>query len=202
MGRAAGSNSGTAEFGGYAISDELSYEDRGFKSPADGLSLGGQVGHNWRAGTFLLGFEADAQWSNAQAGQTSDFVSQRWALPWLATARGRAGYASDTWLLYVTGGLATGGVEYQFIPIADGLSHDPVDKRLWGWTLGAGAEVAIWPGMSTRLEYLFVDLGEFKTTSTGSGATANWSDVSYSNMASAQLSEHLVRFGINVQFGR
>ena len=39
---------------------------------------------------------------------------------WLATVRGRLGYAADRWLFYVTGGGAWGGVDYTAGPSYSG----------------------------------------------------------------------------------
>ena len=56
---------------------------------------------------------------------------------WLATVRGRAGYAFDRVLVYGTAGAAFGDVRANF-------SNDPVSSTTEpGWTVGAGVEFAL-----------------------------------------------------------
>jgi opacity protein-like surface antigen len=77
---------------------------------------------------------------------------------WLATARSRAGYAFDRFLVYGTGGAAFGNIQANF-------SLDPVSSATEaGWTAGAGVEVAVAPHWSAKAEYLFVDLGNGSCT--------------------------------------
>src|SRR5205085_386043 len=72
--------------------------------------------------------------------------SQTTKLRWLTTVRARLGYAWDRSLLYVTGGLAGGGVKSsvsvaQFVGGPTLFSGSTSDTR-WGWTVGAGYEYA------------------------------------------------------------
>jgi outer membrane immunogenic protein len=79
----------------------------------------------------------------------------------LATVRGRVGYAFDNILLYATGGLALGQVEYVFElnwPDINGFARDEKSKLVAGYTGGAGIEIAF-GGWSLKTEYLFYDLG-------------------------------------------
>jgi outer membrane immunogenic protein len=199
LSRAAGTNSGTAEFGNLAILDTVFYDNQPFNSAPHGFFVGGQIGYNWRQGSFVLGLELDGQWSNASAGPMQDFINERRALPWLASGRARIGYANDAWLLFATGGLAFGAVEYQFVPSFDGLPQEPTTEERSGWAAGAGAELALVPSVSTKLEYLFVDLGEEATISAGRGQTPDWGYTSFSNANKSNITEHLVRFGLNLQ---
>ena len=72
---------------------------------------------------------------------------------WLATVRGRAGYAWDRILFYGTGGAAFGNVQ----TVAGALPYDSVTQT--GWTAGAGVEWAFLPNWTAKVEYLYVDLG-------------------------------------------
>jgi outer membrane immunogenic protein len=82
---------------------------------------GGQGGCNYQTGAWVWGVEVDGAWSSAsgQANQIgnagaigvgTEFVyttNERW----LATARGRLGWAADRWMWYVTGGAAWSGFD-------------------------------------------------------------------------------------------
>src|SRR5262249_61184853 len=75
---------------------------------------GGEIGCNYQVGNWVWGVEVDGSWA-AKDGQNNliapfvgtfvDKISERW----LATARGRLGYAVDKWMWYITGGAAWGG---------------------------------------------------------------------------------------------
>jgi outer membrane immunogenic protein len=168
-------------------------------------AIGGlQAGYNWHMANFVVGLETDVQASGQRGSQvfsapfaTSIIVgvipvvgtvsaayTQR--LAWLATLRGRLGFAADRWLVYATGGLAYGRVTIDGTATATGFGGDeggpgectavPGSADLCplasfrsgvtkaGWTLGAGAEGAIADGWSWKIEYLHVDLGTVTTT--------------------------------------
>ena len=73
---------------------------------------------------------------------------------WLATVRGRAGYAFDRILIYGTGGGAFGNVQ------AGVRRAGPFSSSTQtGWTAGAGVEFAFTPNLTAKVEYLYVDLG-------------------------------------------
>jgi outer membrane immunogenic protein len=97
----------------------------------DGWLGGVQAGYNWQRDRWLLGIEADGQFTGERAKRAgsaslrlvepgSDFndvftttTNTKWKFPWFATFRGRLGLvASDTWLFYATGGLAVGDVKF------------------------------------------------------------------------------------------
>ena len=81
---------------------------------------------------------------------------------WLATFRGRIGYAFDRWLPYITGGGAYGNVKATVsVPIA-GLSASASNNQ-FGWTVGAGLEYAFLGNWTAKIEYLYVDLGSFNS---------------------------------------
>jgi len=55
----------------------------------------------------------------------------------LATARGRVGYAVDRWMPYVTAGLAIGDIRTTTPGFAG------IDQTNAGWTVGGGVEFAV-----------------------------------------------------------
>ena len=77
---------------------------------------------------------------------------------WLATVRGRAGWAWDRVLFYGTGGAAFGNVQ------AGGIGGPFDSATQTGWTAGAGVEWAFLPNWTAKVEYLYVDLGNLGCT--------------------------------------
>jgi outer membrane immunogenic protein len=159
------------------------------RSFSDSSFLGGlQAGVNAQFGPVVVGVESDVSWmslggefrsSTSNFGglvTTSEGVSAK--LDWLATARGRLGWASDRILVYGTAGVAFGGVDAAgditlttapvsipgIPPIPPGtLSLATSDRKTHvGWTAGAGIEGAIWSNWSVKFEYLYTDLGWLK----------------------------------------
>jgi len=61
-----------------------------------------------------------------------------------------------------------------------------------GWTIGGGAELALGPNWSARLEYLYVDLGTVNSTIVVPGAP--------SLTDSARFQMNVVRAGVNYRF--
>src|SRR5712664_169622 len=162
-----------------------------------GSLFGGvQLGYNHVLNSgVLLGVESDLSFPNflsaddvvrfriTPQGNLSEKIDN------VGRLRGRVGYAFDNWLVYGTGGLAWSRA--RFIETSD-LTGDE-DKALrtrGGWVLGAGAEVAIAPDWSARLEYLYDSFGKAAVT-----------------MPSGMRSEttfdtHTLRLGLNWHLGR
>jgi high affinity Mn2+ porin len=124
-------------------------------------TIGGvQAGYNYRLSSGLLfGVEADITFpsyltSNSVvsllATAQSD-VTEQW--DYVATARGRIGYAAGPWLAYATGGLAFAGERFLNSP-TNGSDEKVLNTRL-GWAAGGGLEYAFAPHWSARLEYLY-----------------------------------------------
>ncbi|MCP5082541.1 MAG: outer membrane beta-barrel protein, partial [Alphaproteobacteria bacterium] len=82
--------------------------DYGEYSITDWAGAGGVVaGFNMQTGNFVYGAEADWSWTSWD--ERHNFAtdgSNEAQMSWLATARGRAGIAAGSSLLYVTGGAA------------------------------------------------------------------------------------------------
>ncbi len=124
-------------------------------------TIGGvQAGYNYQLPSGLLfGVEADITFPNYLTSNSvvsllatpqSD-VTEQW--DYVATARGRVGYASGPWLAYATGGLAWAGERFLNSP-ANGTDEKVLNTRL-GWAAGGGLEYAFAPHWSARLEYLY-----------------------------------------------
>jgi high affinity Mn2+ porin len=126
-----------------------------------GSLIGGlQGGYNYvLPSRFLLGIEADASFLNYLSAdelawfRTTPDTDIAEKIEFMSTVRGRLGYAFDHWMVYATGGFAWSLGRYLQTP---GVIDDP-DKALHlhtGWAAGAGAEFAIAPSWTARLEYL------------------------------------------------
>ena len=126
-----------------------------------GGAIGGvQAGYNVRLPSgMLLGVEADITFPNYLTSNSvvSSLATARSALTeqwdYVATARGRVGYATGPWLAYATGGLAWAGERFLNSP-AVGSDEKILNTRL-GWAAGGGVEYAFAPHWSARLEYLY-----------------------------------------------
>lgn len=120
--------------------------------------VGGTVGFNWMAGpSWLLGLEGDFDWANVSgnfAGLGCNSGNCFTNVQSLATIRGRLGFlATNSVLLYVTGGFAAGNVRAGVFN-----SNDVGTVTHTGWTVGGGLEWMFAPAWSAKAEYLWVDL--------------------------------------------
>jgi high affinity Mn2+ porin len=135
----------------------------------NGMIGGVQAGYNYRLPSGLLfGVEADVSLPSyftsntvvsAIATPRSD-VSEQW--DYVATLRGRAGYAQGSWLFYATGGLAFAGERFINAQVI-GNQEKVLNTRL-GWVVGGGVEYAFAPHWTARLEYLYSQFGHADVT--------------------------------------
>jgi outer membrane immunogenic protein len=174
------------------LPDTLGYNVKG------GL-IGGTVGYNWQTGPLVVGFEGDASWvsehgvhpDDGPAGDPafSSFTRERW----LATARGRVGYAVNNLLFYGTGGFAAASVEAGVRSSTTALVFDQSTTTRTGWTAGGGLEWGFAPNWSAKFEWLYMKF-ESKpliTVNLGPGF----------DRSSVPLDDNVVRAGINYRFG-
>ncbi len=168
--------------GGYAFGTG-DFSSGASVSGVNGFLAGGTIGANYQWGRFVFGIEGDGDWTNLDGTSTTTCASCEVKSTWLATARGRAGYAWDRILFYGTGGAAFGNVQ-------GGAIGGPFDSGTQiGWTVGGGIEAAIAPNWTAKVEYLYVNLGNLNCTAAGclAGNTLN-------------VTENVVRAGINYKF--
>lgn len=163
-----------------------------------GFLLGGQIGANYQVGAFVLGAEADLDWStlkgNAAAGcalGAPASLTCQTAQSWLGTGRGRAGIAADRVLFFLTGGVAYGNEKLTPMP---GFT-DTITRV--GWTGGAGVEVAFAQNWTAKVEYLYVNLGTGQCTTACIASTGAPPALTSANVT---LTENLVRLGVNYKF--
>lgn len=137
--------------------------------------LGGLTGgYNWQSGQFVFGGETDLQISGAD----DTFAPYKFSNPWFGTLRGRVGMAWNNILVYVTGGLAYGGLKGESGALSETKTHA-------GWTLGTGVEFGLAQQWSAKIEYLYADLSNrtYSITGVGNG-----------------LETSFIRVGVNYRF--
>ncbi len=179
--------------GGYGFGDGV-FSPGGTVSNVDGFLAGGTVGGNYQWGQFVVGVEGDWDWSNLNGttfstGGGCNLAGCETQSDWLATVRGRAGYAWDRILFYGTGGVAFGNLQ----AAAGGLPFSSSTQV--GWTAGAGIEYAFTPNLTAKVEYLYVDLGNQSC-----GASYCYNVAGIGPATSVSLTETVVRAGINYKF--
>jgi outer membrane immunogenic protein len=118
---------------------------------ANGGLIGGQVGFNAQADRVVLGVEGDVT-SSGLEHKGFNGGGQTFKQKWVATGRGRAGYAFDQVLVYGTAGLAT--AQGEFSDLGGKRTNNSV-----GWTVGGGAEIKLSERVSARGEVLHYSLG-------------------------------------------
>ena len=151
-------------------------------------------------------------------------ISSSKQLDYIGTVRGRLGYlVTPTLLVYGTGGLAYGGVSLRtsifqgntdcanfggapcLTPAAFGGSSFS-DTRV-GWTAGAGLEWMFLPNWSTKVEYLYYDLGNV-TVANGVLASSFFDPApggssllaAIASQSRTRFDGHIVRVGVNYHF--
>ncbi len=124
-----------------------------------GGELGVQVGYNYQYGNLVLGVEGDVNGSWLSGSRNPLVgVATRGSLDWYGTLRGRAGFAADRALIYVTGGYAGGEVKSNIVSVAPAFVETTSGWRN-GYALGAGIEYAFTNSISAKAEYMYMNLG-------------------------------------------
>jgi high affinity Mn2+ porin len=140
----------------------------------------------------LLGWEVDASFPNyiasnsvlAELATAQNQVTE--LFDYVATARGRIGYAFGPWLFYGTGGIGLmGGRFLNDVPFG---GEEKVLRSRFGGVAGAGVEYAFDPNWALRLEYLY---GRFANASVGFASGANYVSTANFNMLRMGLNRKL-----------
>ena len=194
-----GSSATDTKGGGISLSDSFD---------ANGVFGGIQAGYNYRIGNFFVGVEADLNNSDFSASSKASLGSLSLAtsasIDWFATARARAGFANNAMLVYVTGGFAFGGIDYD-ATVKSGKStfHLSEDARV-GYVLGAGMEFALRSNWSLKLEYQYLNFGSQGASDTFTSIMNQICapPIITSNTVSANVDTdiHTLRIGLNYQF--
>jgi outer membrane immunogenic protein len=185
-----------------------------------GATVGGQLGCNRQFGHLVVGGETDFNYFGLkksisttlpaalvdpalQSVTTNSSIETRW----LFTARGRLGYAWDTWLVYGTGGLAMTRIDasanYSNLivrvnpPVLAENEFASASTTKVGWTVGAGVEHAISKNWTAKLEYLYADFGSVAASGPLVGEAGPTGIFFNHNFP---LRTNIVRFGVNYLF--
>jgi opacity protein-like surface antigen/outer membrane protease len=174
-----------------------------------GFTGGEQAGYNWQFGQLVTGVEADFNYLHMNGSANSGavaypfnpgrfFVVSSYAhSDWLATARGRVGFAQNNWLFYATGGLAATNVkgDFLFTDNFGAIQSATMNPNKFGYAAGAGVEWGVTDRLSVKAEYLHVGFGR-----TFAGQTfSNIPTQPFSQ--SEDLNADMVRLGVNYRFG-
>ncbi|MGE3147884.1 MAG: outer membrane protein [Pseudorhodoplanes sp.] len=185
------------------ISQDLGNAPRSLTPTGNGILVGGQVGCNRQLQRLVLGVELDASYVDAQrtfeTTQGPNVVTTHFSqdLKYLATLRGRMGYAVDRLLFYGTAGLAFGEVEATASAgDAAGTSFltGSQSQTQLGYTVGGGVEWAFAPNWSLKGEYLYYDLGGETLTINAVVGIAETANFNY------ETTGHVFRAGLNYRF--
>jgi outer membrane immunogenic protein len=155
-----------------------------------GGMLGGTVGYNYQIGQYVIGYEGDVDYLDANwlKGARTTSAGARTVVQideGFVTERFRLGYAWDRALVFVTAGYAGADID---AAVFDSVNGNQTKGR-WanGYALGAGLEYAFTTNMSAKAEYLFTG---FQSASYFTGA----------NASKGALNLSLVRVGLNYRF--
>jgi outer membrane immunogenic protein len=146
-------------------------------------TIGGiQAGYDHQFGSLVLGLEGDANFSAGPVAKIGDFKT---SVDRMFTVRGRAGYAADRTLLYVTGGWTNLRLKPNKALKAEGLKA----QNRNGWNIGGGLEYALTDNLSARAEYLYSNLPKVKEVVDGQKI-----------VTAGKVESSMVRVGLNYKF--
>jgi outer membrane immunogenic protein len=166
-----------------------------------GALFGGQIGGNYQIGQFVIGAEGDFDWQNLRGASGTGICAPgvvggcAVASNWVATLRGRAGFAADRVLFYVTGGGAFANIKPSTGALPFSGGSEP------GWTAGGGIEYAFTDNWTAKFEYLYASF-QSATCSAGGCYGGGLGAPPLPGLAPATVSfnENIVRAGVNYKF--
>jgi outer membrane immunogenic protein len=169
-----------------------------------GALAGGQLGYNWQFDRLVIGVEGDAQWSGqkdtACAASCTSFLGAETLTQqfnWLATVRGRLGYAERGYLFYVTAGGALAEIqETELFSDFNSLIPSTFKRTNGGWVGGAGIEAWVFGNWTVKAEYLHFDLGSVSHTYP-TGVPVGVFNLVTSLGSQAHVRNDVVRIGLN-----
>jgi outer membrane immunogenic protein len=134
-----------------------------FGTPGSGFLYGGQAGYNYQINQFVLGAEGDfagatEKGSATCVGRTGPVAGAtcQTKQDWLASIRGRVGFALDRLLFYGDSGVAF--TDYHFAETTLRPQSFGGGSRT-GWTIGLGVEYAFTDHITGGVEYNYYDFG-------------------------------------------
>lgn len=192
------------------------------KGGGSGVSGGAQFGYNYQFDTHVIGAEID--FSGLDSSRSSTFsapffdaskapfpsyyssVRGTASLTDLGTARLRVGESVGGILLYGTGGLAFGNVKASSSFADNNVNNPPPDflsgsknEEKIGYAIGGGVEFPLMGAISTKVEYLYYDLGSVKYNTSPNAFTAG--DIpGVTQNVKYRADGNLLRIGFNYKF--
>lgn len=143
-----------------------------------GINFGAQLGYNWQRGNLVYGVESDLSFLDGERAAAGSFVAPPAYVPlglfsytlsrgtggnYFGSLRGRVGLAVDRTLLYLTGGIASGGWRGPSTltlgaagALNPFLSGETASSRT-KFILGGAAQYALDANWSARAEYLYLN---------------------------------------------
>lgn len=175
----------------------------------NGIFGGPEVGYNFQAGSVVFGVEGDFEFSdvsdddkdtNTDAGGLALTAHSSDDVNWFGTLRGHLGWALNNVLIYGTGGLAVGSVDYKVRgEFNDGFSFRIDDDFTnWGWTAGGGVEWAFNDNWSAKVEYKYVNLGKESLKARAFDDAGEPTEFIEKTEATPDF--HSILFGVNYRF--
>jgi outer membrane immunogenic protein len=188
----------TIAAGGLGATADLGTDVKGFVG-------GGQLGYNWQMGQFVIGIEADMNFSDQKAsnsvaclGVAGCLLTVDSKIKSFETVRGRLGYTVfDRSLVYFTGGWARLSTSTTATATLAGVSATLLDTSNSnnGWAIGAGYEQMIWDRWSYKLEYLYMSASN-SIASVAIPAAVGGGSVA----VDGRVTDNLFRVGLNYHF--
>jgi outer membrane immunogenic protein len=147
--------------------------------------LGVTLGYNAQFDPWVLGLETDLNSARITGATNCPGAITRCETrsSWFGTTRGRVGYALGRVMPYVTAGLAYGNLQANVTTLGSAAV-----TRV-GWTAGAGVEFSLTGNLTAKIEYLFLDMGQFDCGFACGAPPVN-----------VRFDTHLLRGGINYRF--
>jgi outer membrane immunogenic protein len=186
-------------FSGYALGNWTGDATDYPHQPMNGWLGGALAGYDVQlSNNWIAGIEADISLSDIK--QTDNYIDGAFTLKidYLATLRGRLGYALNRTFFYATGGLAVAHIDFtgnQYHPGGPGSPpfQATADNMHYGYAIGGGIQWAMLDNMSFKAEYLWVDLPNktYVPTMAPGGPT---------NSRRARCNGSIVKAGFNCQF--
>ena len=179
------------------LADPIGVQSAGGATPYGTFYGGVHAGYEQRfASRLMLGLELDMSFANYS--DLANVLSYRATgtgtaneqLEYLASLRGRAGYDIGSWTPFVTGGIAWASTRYSRTDLTTGNEDAGPSNIRVGWTAGGGLDWRLDPRWTTRLEYLYANLG--LTGFLFGSAPARYD---------SRYELHQLRVGLNYKFG-
>ncbi len=131
---------------------------------ATGGTVGGQVGYRWQSAAWVFGVEAQGNWADFSASNTSLFfgapTANRTKVEAFGLFTGQVGYSWNQFLLYIKGGAAVTSDKYHGFNSLTGVVFDSASETRWGGVVGIGGEYSFTRNLSIALEYDHLFMGD------------------------------------------